>query len=96
MYPIEICMKIFKGYVKNPYGCTKQNNFFMSKIFLMKGGQLLYKGELNIMLITMTTQLSNMLTTYFQDTYLLSMRKMMLMKSVLHGVITMKEYGKTL
>jgi len=35
---------------------TKQTKFFMSKILLMKGGQLLYKEELNMMLITMTTQ----------------------------------------
>jgi len=35
---------------------TKQNKFFMSKILLMKGGQLLYKGELNMILRTMTTQ----------------------------------------
>jgi len=38
----------------------------------------------------------NMLTSQFQDTYLLSMMRMILMKYTLHGVITMKEYGKTL
>jgi len=33
-----------------------------------------------------------MLTTHYQDTYLLSMRKMMLMKYMLHELIRMKEY----
>ena len=32
---------------------------------------------------------------HYHDIYLLSMRKMMLMKYMLHELITTKEYGKT-